>query len=66
MARQIGSGSWLLAEEYYERGDPAFVDELRHIANPDPVRLGNFAPKWYGDRRPASRPPFSSKPSKPP
>src|SRR5262245_452619 len=46
-------GSWLLAEEYYERGDPAFVDELRRLSNPD--RLGGFAPKWLADRRPSSR-----------
>ncbi len=47
------SGSWLLVEELRERGDPAFVDELRKITDAD--RLGAFAPKWYADRRAASR-----------
>jgi hypothetical protein len=47
------SGSWLLAEELLERGDPSFVDELRRIRDAD--RLGTFAAKWYGDRRAASR-----------
>lgn len=46
-------GSWLVAEELLERGDPAFVDELRKITDAD--RLGTFAAKWYADRRAASR-----------
>ena len=45
--------SWTLVEELLERGDPAFVDELRKVADAD--RLGAFAAKWYADRRPASR-----------
>src|SRR5437667_2665277 len=47
------NGSWAYAEECLERGEPAFVDELRRITDAD--RLGNFAPKWYADRRPESR-----------
>lgn len=46
-------GSWLLAEELLERGDPAFVSELRRISDAD--RLGQFAAKWLADKRPASR-----------
>ncbi len=46
-------GSWLLAEELYERGDPAFVDALRGISAPD--RLAAFAEKWFADQRSASR-----------
>jgi hypothetical protein len=42
-----------VAEELYERGDPAFVGELRRIHDPD--RLGSFAAKWYADKRPAAR-----------
>jgi hypothetical protein len=49
----ISRGSWLLAEELLERGDAAFVDELRNIADPD--KLGLFSAKWYADKRPASR-----------
>lgn len=48
-----GSGSWLIAEELYESGAPAFVDELRRLATPD--RLATFASRWYADTRPASR-----------
>lgn len=47
------NGSWSYAEELLERGDAAFVDELRRIT--DAERLGNFALKWFADRRPASR-----------
>jgi hypothetical protein len=47
------NGSWPYAEELYERGDPLFVVELRRITDAD--RLGNFAPRWYGDQRPAAR-----------
>jgi hypothetical protein len=46
-------GSWLVLEEQQERGDPAFVDGLRQITDAD--RLVAFAPKWYADRRAASR-----------
>src|SRR5437660_1502429 len=46
-------GSWLVAEELLERGDPAFVDELRKITDAD--RLGTFAARWYADKRSASR-----------
>jgi hypothetical protein len=48
-----GGGSWLLLEEYRERGDPAFVNELRKIADAD--RLAALAPKWYADGRASSR-----------
>jgi hypothetical protein len=47
------TGSWSLAEELLERGDPLFVDELRRITDAD--RLGTFAARWYADRRPTSR-----------
>lgn len=46
-------GSWLLAEELLDAGDPAFIDELCRIEDAD--RLGTFAATWFGDRRPASR-----------
>ena len=46
-------GSWLLAEELLDAGDPAFVDELCRISDAD--KLGNFAKTWYADSRPASR-----------
>ena len=46
-------GSWLLAEEMLERGDPAFLTEFRRISDAD--RLGAFAAKWLSDPRPASR-----------
>lgn len=49
----LPQGSWLLAEELLEHGDPAFVDEFCRIHDPD--RLGTFAKTWYSDRRPASR-----------
>jgi hypothetical protein len=48
-----GGGSWLVLEELLDRGDPAFVDELRRLSDAD--RLGAFAAKWYGDKRAASR-----------
>lgn len=47
------NGSWLLVLDLFDRGDPAFVDELRRIHDPDV--LGPFAAEWYNDRRPASR-----------
>ncbi len=50
---QPSRGSWLLAEELLDQGDPAFVEELRCIH--DPNRLSAFAAKWFADRRPASR-----------
>ncbi len=46
-------GSWLLAEQLLESGDPEFIDELRRIRDAD--RLGAFAVTWYKDSRPASR-----------
>jgi len=49
----MAAGSWLVIEELLERGDPAFVDELR--ACDDAPRLANFAASWHSDRRPASR-----------
>jgi hypothetical protein len=51
--KQSPGGSWLMAEDLLERGDPAFVDELRRIS--DAERLGTFAAKWIADQRPASR-----------
>src|SRR5262245_34540123 len=46
-------GSWALAEELFERGDAAFVDELRRVT--DAERLGAFAARWLADRRPLAR-----------
>jgi hypothetical protein len=48
-----GSGSWLVIEELLERGEPAFVDDLRNFHDAD--RLAGFAAKWYADRRSSSR-----------
>src|ERR1700730_17067501 len=48
------TSSWLLLEELLERGDPAFVAELRKIHEAD--RLGSFANRWFADPRPWSRP----------
>jgi hypothetical protein len=55
MARKakIASGSWLLAEDLLEQGDPGFVDELRRINQAD--RLKRFAKTWYADRRRQAR-----------
>jgi hypothetical protein len=53
LQKQSPGGSWLMAEDLLERGDPAFVDELRRIS--DAERLGTFAAKWIADQRPASR-----------
>ncbi|MCI0681207.1 MAG: hypothetical protein L0Y71_03810 [Gemmataceae bacterium] len=49
----MAGGSWLVIEEFLERGDPAFVDELR--ACEDAPRLAAFAATWHADRRPAAR-----------
>jgi hypothetical protein len=46
-------GSWATAELLLDRGDPAFVDELRRIR--DAARLGTFAAKWFADTRPQAR-----------
>lgn len=54
MAKTGGkSGDWLLIEELFERGDPAFVDALRQFD--DPEVLGSFASRWFADRRPEAR-----------
>jgi hypothetical protein len=45
--------SWLLLEELLERGDPAFVAELRKVHDAD--RLGAFAARWFADQRPWAR-----------
>ncbi len=58
------AGSWLMAEELFDNGDPAFVDELCRIHDAD--RLGSFAATWYRDRRPASRKLLSLYLSRPP
>jgi len=52
MAQQQ-DGRWLVVEELLERGDPAFVDEIRRIM--DAEALGTFAERWYQDRRATSR-----------
>jgi hypothetical protein len=49
----MASGSLALAEELYERGDAAFVAELRRVH--DAERLGKFAARWLADPRPAAR-----------
>jgi hypothetical protein len=51
--RQANVGTWVLAEELLQRGDSAFVDELRNLSDPD--RLGALAARWYADRRPEAR-----------
>jgi hypothetical protein len=38
-----------MAEELLDQGDSAFIDELRAIHDAD--KLGNFAPRWYADKR---------------
>jgi hypothetical protein len=47
------NGSWSLAEEWFARGDPRFVDELRRIT--DGERLARFAGTWFDDPRPEAR-----------
>ncbi|TMQ35776.1 MAG: hypothetical protein E6K70_00435, partial [Planctomycetota bacterium] len=47
------ASSWLLLEELLERGDPAFVSELRKVH--DAERLGGFANRWFADARPWAR-----------
>lgn len=49
----MAAGTWLVIEELLERGDPAFVDELRRCD--DGVRLAAFATSWHADRRPQAR-----------
>ncbi len=46
-------GSWPLAMELLDRGDPAFVDEIRRVREPD--RLASLARQWYHDPRPVAR-----------
>jgi hypothetical protein len=53
MAKHRDSGDWLVLEEMLERGDAAFVDALRSFH--DAEALTSFAPRWYADKRPASR-----------
>ena len=50
---QRNESRWLVVEELLERGDPAFVDEIRRIV--DAEALGDFAGRWYADTRTASR-----------
>jgi hypothetical protein len=47
------SPSWLLLQELLDRGDPAFVTELRKVH--DAEQLGNFASRWFADPRPWAR-----------
>jgi hypothetical protein len=44
---------WLLLEGLLERGDPAFVTELRQVH--DAEQLGGFANRWFADSRPWAR-----------
>jgi hypothetical protein len=46
-------GSWLLAEQWFEQGDGAFVDEIRAIR--DSKKLAAFATRWFEDRRLTAR-----------
>jgi hypothetical protein len=46
-------GSWSLAEALFQRGDVAFVAELRCVH--DAERLAGFAARWLADNRPAAR-----------
>src|SRR5260370_41347954 len=46
-------GAWTVVEELLDRGDPAFVDQLRRLHDCD--KLGAFAAPWDHDRRPAAR-----------
>lgn len=47
------NGSWDRAEDLYARGDPGFVPEIRRIT--DAEQLGEFAARWFEDRRPEAR-----------
>jgi hypothetical protein len=48
------SGSWPYAEELLDRGDPAFVAEVRRLTDAD--RLGALAARWLAEAgRPAGR-----------
>ena len=49
-SRPDREGSWVTAEQMLDRGDPAFVDELRHIHQPN--LLGGLAARWFADARP--------------
>jgi hypothetical protein len=49
----MAPGSWALAEELFVRGDAGFVDELRRVHWGG--RLGDFAARWFADRRPFAR-----------
>ncbi len=53
MATTEGSGDWLLALELFERGDPAFVEQVRLVDDAD--ALGAFAARWLADTRPEAR-----------
>lgn len=53
MAKTEGSGDWLLALELFERGDPAFVEQVRRAEDAD--ALGAFAARWLADTRPEAR-----------
>ncbi len=56
MARRDRSqreGSWATAEQMLERGEAAFIDELRHIHQPN--LLGGLAARWLADPRPEAR-----------
>jgi hypothetical protein len=46
-------GLWTVLEELLERGDPAFVEQIRRVHEVE--KLGDFAPRWYDDPRPAAR-----------
>jgi hypothetical protein len=45
--------SWDEVQDLFQRGDPAFVEQVRRVS--DAERLGKFAAPWYKDRRPEAR-----------
>jgi hypothetical protein len=47
------AGDWLVLEELFDRGDPAFVDGLRLMT--DAEALGGFAARWNADKRSSAR-----------
>ena len=49
----MAAGSWPLAVELFNRGQPGFVDELRRVHMAE--LLGGFAAKWVADARPFAR-----------
>ncbi len=53
MAKKTNRGSLLVIEELLERGDSAFLDELRAFSDAD--QLAPFAARWYAQNGPPAR-----------